>query len=241
MAVATPELEREKLDKIHNERIREIYAKLIMPETKMSDLKSVEPVQQAPVQDNHEVYVPARETVQEYVPVQQVAQTVAPSQPESRFVEDARTDAEIFRADSAINRKVSFVQAEAQPVVVAQPVEEENEDLRPTSTTMQYTAENKSVNAEGTLENAPVKHRLSLTKRDKIVIAVVVSIIVTLFALIIINSAIISNLNSDLSSLQTSLNSASGAYERVTSEIADYESNFDEMLRALAESLGMIK
>lgn len=244
MAVATPVLEKkieetqeearynttQLEDEIHNSRISEIYAKLIKPETKLSDLRPAAPVHQA-----------SEQYTQEDEPVQQVYEAVAPAQPETRFVEGARTDAEIFRADSAINRKVTFVQAET--VAVAQQVvsEEENEDLKPTRTTMQYTVENKEADADGTIVNASAQNRISLTKRDKVVIAVVISIIVALFALIIINSVIISGLNSDLSSLQASLNSARGTYERVTSEIADYESNFDETLKALAESLGMVR
>ena len=244
MAVATPVLERRKEetqeevrysykssnveDEIHNSRIRNIYKQLINPETKMSDLRSATPTQQAPEQ-----------VVQASAPAQQVVETIAPS----RFVEGARTDADLFRADSAINRRVTFAQTEANPVMAVQQVvsEEENEDSMPTRTTMQYTAENRESDVEGTLVNKSVEKHLRLTKRDKVVIAVVVSIIVALFALIIINSVIISGLNSDLSSLQTSLNSARGTYESVTGEIAEYQSNFDETLRALAESLGMIR
>lgn len=248
MAVATPVLERriedtqEEVrysynsrqidDEIHNSRIRDIYQQLINPETKMSDFRPAAPAQQAPEQ-----------FVQAATPVQQVAQVAAPMQTETRFVEGARTDSELFRADSAINRKVTFVQEEAQPVVNVQQtvIEEENEDLMPTRTTMQYNAENKETDAEGTVVNASAKKRIQLTKRDKIVVAVVVAVIVALFALIIVNSAIISNVNNDLSTLQTSLKAARGTYEQVSNELADYESNFDETLRALAESLGMVR
>lgn len=244
MAIATPVLERkieetqEEVrysykssnveDEIHNSRIRNIYKQLINPETKMSDLRSATPTQQAPEQ-----------VVQASAPAQQAIEATAPA----RFVEGARTDAEIFRADSAINRRVTFAQTEADPVIAVQQIvsEEENEDSMPTRTTMQYNAVNKESDVEGTLVNKSAEKHLRLTKRDKVVIAVVVSIIVALFALIIINSVIISGLNSDLSSLQTSLNSARGTYESVTGEIADYQNNFDETLRALAESLGMIR
>lgn len=249
MAIATPVLERLKEatqkevrssykqgnveDELHNSRIRNAYQQLINPETKLSDLRSATPVQQAPEQ-----------VVQAYAPAQQVIEPVAPVQPEIRFVEGARTDADLFRADSAINRRVTFVQTEANPVMAVQQSasEEENEDSMPTVTTMQYNAVNKESDIEGMLVNrSEEKQHIRLTKRDKVVIAVVVSIIVALFALIIVNSVIISGLNSDLGSLQTSLNSARGTYESVMGEIAEYQSNFDETLRALAESLGMIR
>ena len=237
MAVATPVLERkientqEEVrysynsghieDEVHNSKIKDIFQQIMNPETKMSDLRTAAPVQQDP---------------------QQVVQAPASVRAETRFVEGARTNAELFRADSIINRKSTSVQEEMnQEVATIAVSEEENEDLMPTRTTMQYTAENKDMDADGTIVNKSAEKHIQLTKRDKIVIAVVVSIIVALFALIIVNSVIISNLNSDLSSLQTSLNSARGAYESVTGEIADYESNFDETLRALAESLGMVR
>lgn len=247
MAGATPVLERiteetqeevmnvapvQTEDEIHNSKISEIYAKLVNPETKLSDLKPAEPVKQAPVQA-----VLVAEPV-----VQQVAQPVVFAEPESRFVDSARTGASIFRADSPINNKAAVVEVEAQPVVAVAQVatEEETEDQRPTITTMQFVAENKAKEADGIVTNASTK-RVSLTKHDKVVIAVVVSIIVALLALIIINSAIISGLNKDLNSLQSDLQIARNAYERVSNEISDYESNFDETLRALAESLGMVK
>ena len=237
MAVATPVLERKientqeevrysynsghMEDEVHNSKIKDIFQQIMNPETKMSDLRTAAPVQQDP---------------------QQVVQAPAPVRAEARFVEGARTNAELFRADSIINRQATSVQEEVASVVATIAVsDEENEDLMPTRTTMQYNAENKDMDAEGTVVNKSAEKHIHFTKRDKIAIAVVVSIIVALFALIIVNSIIISNLNSDLSTLQTSLNSARGAYESVTSEIADYESNFDETLRALAESLGMVR
>lgn len=238
MAVATPELEmriegtqeevrRESVpqtyDEIHNARISDIFAKIMRSDTKMSDFRASMPVQQAPEQE--------------------VNMVVTPVQPEARFVEGARTDAQIFRADSAINRRVTIIQAEEQPEVIASAAvtEEENEYSMPTRTTMQYTTENKEADEAGTVVNASAEKRIRLAKRDKIIIAVVVSIIVALFALIIINSVLISGLNNDLSSLQTSLKNARSAYDHVTNEITDYKSNFGETLRALAERLGMIK
>lgn len=237
MAVATPVLERtQQADELHNSLIRERYAKLINPETKLSDLRpqAAAPVQEAAVVD----YATA-----EPAPVMEQA-PVAYVQEKPYLVENARADADIFRADSAINRKVTVVQPMVQPQATAQieTVEEENEDLRPTSTTMQFTTQAKSdAFEEGKIENTSAGKRISLSKRDKIAIAVVVAVIVALFALIIINSAIISGLNNDLSSLQSSLISAKMAYAGVSQDVADYNANLSETLKHLAESLGMVK
>lgn len=242
MAVATPVLERtQQADELHNSLIRERYAKLINPETKLSDLKpqSAAPVQEAAAVD----YATAEFVAAEPAPVMEQA-PVAYVQEKPYLVENARADADIFRADSAINRKVTVVQPQAQPQATAQieTVEEENEDLRPTSTTMQFTTQAKSTAyEEGKIENTSAEKRISLSKRDKIAIAVVVAVIVALFALIIINSAIISGLNNDLSSLQSSLISAKMAYAGVSQDVADYNANLSETVRHLAESLGMVK
>lgn len=238
MAVATPVLERtQQADELHNSLIRERYAKLINPETKLSDLRpqSAAPVQEAAAVD----YATAEFVAAEPAPAMEQA-PVAYVQEKPYLVENARADADIFRADSAINRKVTVVQPQATAQI--ETVEEENEDLRPTSTTMQFTTQAKSTAyEEGKIENTSAEKRISLSKRDKIAIAVVVAVIVALFALIIINSAIISGLNNDLSSLQSSLISAKMAYAGVSQDVADYNANLSETVRHLAESLGMVK
>lgn len=248
MAVATPFLERTTEetkeivrnayvipteDEVHNSRINDIYQKLINPETKMSDMRAVvSTVEAAPVQDAALV---------EAVTLAQLAEQADTQQ--SRLVDSARTDSALFRADSAINKKAAVAEPEVQvhTLVENNSIEVESEDSVPTRTTMQYSAEAMKEDAEGTITNKAAEKRLNLTKRDKVAIAVVVSVIVALFALIIINSVLISGLNSDLSTLKSSLDTVRGAYYGVTGEIADYEANFEATLKALADSLGMIK
>ena len=240
MAVATPILEKrieetqeksvygyssiEIADKIHNSRISERFKQIMNADNTMSDLKSsvAQPVQSAPV------------ALESY-------QAAAPVQNEIYQVEGARTSADLFRADSAINRKVSFAQTEDQPIMVAQQiVEEENEDLVPTRTTMQYISANQKADEEGAIANS-AKKRINLSKRDKIIIGAVIAVIVALFTLIIVNAAIISGASRDLGNLQSSLNEARESYESVNQDIADFESNFDEWLAKGAEANDMVK
>lgn len=240
MAVATPILERRKEetqeeveytytcnqteDEIHNSKIREIYARLIKPETTMSDLKS------APAEPEHAEFV-------NFEP----AQLDVPVQNEVYQVEGARTSAELFRADSAINRKVTFAEVETQPVAAVQLSEEENEDLVPTRTTMQYTSANKTVDEVGSIATQSSKKRMILSKRDKAIIAAVISVIVALLTLIIVNSAIISSVNRDISTLQSSLEEARSSYEYVSEELAQEEANFESRLEEYARQNGMTK
>lgn len=242
MAVATPILERKTEEKeertdtygytsrmtedeLHNSKISDIYARLINPESKLSDFKPAE-VRDVPVQEA----TPAQNYFAQQAPDEQVY-----------LVENARADADIFRADSAINRRVDEAAVQAEPVMQSADCEEENEDLLPSRTTMQYSSEAKKSTEEGTISNRGAAKRISLSKRDKIIIAVVVSVIIALFVLIIVNSAIISSVNSDLDSLQGSLSTARSSYESVLDDVTEYEANFDETLKALAENYGMVR
>lgn len=243
MAVATPILERKteereekherydyssKMteDEIHNSRISDIYARLINPESKISDFKPAETEEQPPVQN----VAP----VQTFAVRQEAAKEVY-------LVQNARADADIFRADSAVNKKSEAVEVQAAPVMQVTVSDEENEDLLPSPTTMQYSSEAKKELDEGIILNKSAEKHVSLSKRDKIVIAVVVSVIVALFVLIIVNSVIISTVNSDLGTLEVSLNSARGSYESVVNEVTEYEQNFDSMLQNLADGYGMVR
>lgn len=248
MAYATPVLERNEVteerkfnntpcmtDEEHNMRIKKNYAMLINPEMRLDDVlgRSVEEIKPA-----------ASAEVAPSVSVTPVIASVpaAPSIIERPYrVENARADSPLFRADNPINQRILNVQkqvAEAQPSVE----EEENEDLRPTPATIQYkTTGVKSAVEEGKIVNFGAEKRTSLTKKEKIIIAVVVSVIVALFALIIINSAIISGLNSDISSLQSSLTEVRVTYSSVNEQVSGFANNLVETVRVFAEMNGMIK
>ena len=63
--------------------------------------------------------------------------------------------------------------------------------------------------------------KLNITKRDKIIIGVIVGLIVAVFALIIVNSAIISNLNTEISVLEGMAESARTAFENVSAQLSE--------------------
>lgn len=232
MAVATPVLEREinkqetygreyrenfmTADERHNLRISENYAKLINPETTMRDIKS------APVNRVEETYEAPAEVKEE----------------KPYLVENARADADIFRAESAVNRPI-----ETAAAVQVETDEEENEDLRPTQTTIQYkTAGVKKNVSEGKISTKDNASRSMLSKKDKIIIAVALTIIVALFILIIVNSAVISNLNRDVSSLQENLNTAQNEYAQSLAEKQTYleEDNLYQVVSDFAYQNGMV-
>lgn len=236
MSVASPVLERKigteeesdykkeinggsvmSADEKHNSQISSNYAKLINPEYSLKDIIKREA---EPVQTKEPLFMTVRREANHEKPY---------------LVENARATSDIFRADSAVNKK-----AETKITVAATAAEEEeNEDLRPTKTTIQYRTEGVKHDAEeGKIENVSSKKRLS--KKEKLIIAAVVSVIVALFVLIIINSAIISGVSNDLSYLQTSLDSAKQNYTQVVAEKQQYLERLQETVYEFATANGMI-
>ncbi|MGN0818308.1 MAG: hypothetical protein ACI4L9_04995 [Candidatus Coproplasma sp.] len=232
MAVATPLLEREKnqsaevrttysplmsADELHNSKIKENYRRLVDPDFYLNEDRGGS-AEQA-VSQPAVVSAPAYNRIEE---------VVRPAEP--YLVRNARADAEIFRADSAVNQRSAVVTASSDAE------EEESEDLRPTQTTIQYRTVGES-NATRTETRMQAKERI-LGKREKIIIATFVSVVLALFVLVIVNSVIISNLNGDLSSIQQGIDTARGALAGVNAEISALVS--PDNIAQFAQSHGLV-
>ncbi len=205
MAVDTPELERitveeEKsysvpsrmeilAEEEHNARIKDNYARLINPQYKIEDV-----FKRAEEKSSAAVIAPARE-----------------QQPYR--VENARANSEIFRADSAINAQRMQTELNAAVSVYA---EEDNEDLRPTPTTIQYQTIGVKKEESAT---AAKRSAFVIGKREKIIIAVFVAVVVALVTLVLVNASIISNLNAEIAKVQDSITAVSGAIKGLNSSV----------------------
>ncbi len=213
MAADTPVLERTANEKVparsfatdyaseqaHNARIKDNYARLINPNNSLEDVfKSEEAAMtrtESAVMEDERVESP-------------VAQQPA------YFVRNARADADIFRAASPVNA----VSAQAQPAVNT--YVEEDEDLRPTSTTIQYqTMDEAEENTR--VYSVSESKRTILGKKEKTIIAVFVAIVVALLTLVIINSAVIASLNDEIAAVQNNIDTVRGAIAGVNSSISD--------------------
>lgn len=221
-------------DAMHNAMIGPIYRWLVNP-----DNSGPNPFKQDAT--NNEAAYTQQPAPAETAYTQPVTENTEVREQGITLIQNARADSYIFRSDSFVNQRSSEdVKSEAS--VMQDSDEEENEDLRPTSTTIQYKTESMKMNeAEGTITNQTAGKRISLSKRDKVVIAVVVAVIVALFVLIIVNSAIISGLNSELGTLQTSLSAAKANYSDMQGQVADYEKYLEETVKNLAQNMGMIR
>lgn len=260
-------------DERHNARMRDNLARLLNPENKIKDVVAsidadgsqvikAEPVREQAMQQTTyaqpaQAYAPAAQPAQQTYGQHTYAQ---PAQQPAYMVRGARADADIFRADSPVNamhattmyastpaEAYAAAKAQAAAISAAQPrVEEENEDLRPTPTTIQYQTIGANgvaisdsaarVMQEGEISRPAerAEKRLSLSKRDKIVMGVIIGLILAVFVLIIVNSAVISNLSADITYLEGQYEAARAAYETASAELNELTS-FENVYKVALE------
>lgn len=266
-------------DELHNARMKDNLARLLNPENKIKDVVAsidadgTQVIQAAPeavqapersvapsvvygadgiiARPASAVQTPAAESPA-YAPAHSAAQPVY-------VVKNARANADIFRADSPVNRPAqayaatpaqAYEAARAMAAANAAPAteEEENEDLRPTPTTIQY----QTIGADGTviinsaartMQEGEVARpaereepaRISLTKRDKVIIGVIVSLILAVFVLIIVNSAIISGLNSEIAAYEGMVSDVQSQYAAVAEDLEELTS-YDNIYNVAIEN-----
>lgn len=206
-------------DECHNSQISTKYKTLINPDATANDVLGRAPVVQR----------------QAEMPVAHIAPVAPVREQKPQLVEHARADSDLFRADSAINRRHETVPVQAE--------EEDNEDLRPTKTTIQYQTEGVSkVIFDDKISNKKSK-LTKLSKRDIIIIAVTALIVVALFVLVIVNSAVLSNLNNDVDYLKSDLAIAQENYAEAVQAKEDYleDGNLIDVVNDFAHLKGMQK
>ena len=191
-------------------------------------------IAQAPARQAEYVQPVTVRPVVEQPVVQQPAMVQAEQPAQPYLVTNARADAEIFRADSPVNQR--FVNPAQAPVVID---EEENEDLRPTMTTIQYKNMTESEKREVRAIAAEQRNKRVLSGRDKAIIATFISVVVALFVLVIVNSAVIAGLNSELSIIENNINTVSWALDNVNAQIDSITSLENIALYAQANGLVM--
>lgn len=228
-------------DEIHNARIKDNWAKLISPDAKVSDIinKPEQNAQAASAPATNASYImPTQQilnTQRVNNNVQQANDARQTNDSQPYLVQNARATADIFRADSAINiARRSATLNSVSDAANAEFEEEENENLRPTSTTIQY----KTLDKYEKQTKAVKIETASLSKKEKITIASFIGIVVLLFALIIVNAVIISGLNAEVGMLENNLEAAQNIFQIISAEVA--EVNSVENIIGYATENGMI-
>ena len=105
---------------------------------------------------------------------------------------------------------------EQAPAYEENPYAEENEDLTPTATTIQYRtdlyAEERPAAAEG-------KKRFAMTAKGKLLMAVYAVVVAVVLALIIINTSVLRTLDDSVAAREAELNAALARAEQVANDI----------------------
>ena len=240
-----------------NSKIPENYQKLINPDYHSAEDfgDGMRAEEQQPVYASQEEYAMATlypERAQEQ-PVQQVAaQPVqAQAQQAAPSFEHHRVTADLFRADSAINAKTAYAEPaapafeeqapafaeapayEAQQAPAYEPYEEENADLTPTATTIQYRTELYRDEQQSAVE----EKKGALTAKGKLLMAIYAIVVVVVLALIIVNTSVLKTLDGEMAAREAQLSEAVARYESLQSDIEVAKSK--DTIRNWGESHGM--
>ena len=113
-----------------------------------------------------------------------------------------------------------------------------DEDIRPTSTTMQF-GDDADTDIRNEVKTGATEQTktFGLSKKGKVIIALYSVVVALIFALIIVNSAVLSSLRSDIAAKEAQLSAITNEYQLSESRLQELENQVAEK----AEELGMIK
>lgn len=144
---------------------------------------------------------------------------------------------EYFRRGEAAQRPVAPEIKES----VAAPRVEEDEDLRPSATTMQFESaeENDLYEDLDYKRESKAEENFRISSKGKMLIAIYSAVVILILSLIIINARMLKSLDGSLSTRNQRVNELQKTYERVNGEYSDAMS--DEAIDAWAKEHGMQK
>lgn len=113
------------------------------------------------------------------------------------------------------------------------------EDIRPTSTTMQFGEDIDVIREEMSKSKEDEEHSYRLNNKGRVVLALYAVVVSVIMALIIINTGVLSNLSEETASRSAELNEAMNRHVEIQTEIEHMSS--DEYIKGKANEMGMIK
>lgn len=113
------------------------------------------------------------------------------------------------------------------------------EDIRPTSTTMQFGEDIDSIREEMNMTKQKEEHTYRLNNKGKVVVVLYSLIVAVVMALIVLNTGVLSNLSNESALRSAELNEAMTKYTQIQTEI-DYMSS-EEYIGGKALEIGMEK
>ena len=116
--------------------------------------------------------------------------------------------------------------------------EEENEDLAPTATTIQYRTEQRAREDKRTVVEEKRGH--AMTTQGKLLMAIYAVVVVVILALIIINSSVLRNLDASIAENRAALFAATEQAQQLQDEIDNLTSP-DSIIERAESELGMVR
>lgn len=157
---------------------------------------------------------------------------------ESQYAKDATNLEKILGMhEDADDSKI----IDAEKLNTKAPLNGEDEDLVPSSTTMQFESyDDNDIYEEVHLKNeTDLQKKYKINTKGKVLIAVYALVVATILSLIVINSRMLKSLDSSISGYANQVTELTEEYAKVNEEL-DYVKS-DDVIIEKAEAFGMVK
>lgn len=155
---------------------------------------------------------------------------------ERQYAKDATNLDKILDLQNADDTKILGEKVREQA-----PVKEANENLMPSSTTMQFESyeENDIYEEVRPRNETDLQKKYKINTKGKVLIAVYALVVATILSLIVINSRMLKSLDTSISGYANRVTELTQEYAKVTEEL-DYVKS-DAVIAEKAENFGMVK
>ena len=259
-AEADPVTEEQRAQSF-NSQIAENYQKLMDPSlhsaAEIMGLEEPVAEEEPRVYDTPEAYARAMLYPDREQPIAMPARRIMDTQPEYRPQPAVNVQPAMAAPVLAPEREVYTAPAYAEPAYAqpqlsvqetyavpeyadeaAEAYDEENEDLAPTATTIQYRTEQRAREDKRTVVEEKRGH--AMTTQGKLLMAIYAVVVVVILALIIINTSVLRNLDASIAENRAALFAATEQAQQLQDEI-DYLTSAESIIDRAESELGMIR
>lgn len=259
-AEADPVTEEQRAQSF-NSQIAENYQKLMDPSlhsaAEIMGLEEPVAEEEPRVYDTPEAYARAMLYPDREQPIAMPARRIMDTQPEYRPQPAVNVQPAMAAPVLAPEREVYTAPAYAEPAYAqpqlsvqetyavpeyadeaAEAYDEENEDLAPTATTIQYRTEQRAREDRRTVVEEKRGH--AMTTQGKLLMAIYAVVVVVILALIIINTSVLRNLDASIAENRAALFAATEQAQQLQDEI-DYLTSAESIIDRAESELGMTR
>ena len=259
-AEADPVTEEQRAQSF-NSQIAENYQKLMDPSlhsaAEIMGLEEPVAEEEPRVYETPEAYARAMLYPDREQPIAMPARRIMDTQPEYRPQPAVNVQPAMAAPVLAPEREVYTAPAYAEPAYAqpqlsvqetyavpeyadeaAEAYDEENEDLAPTATTIQYRTEQRAREDKRTVVEEKRGH--AMTTQGKLLMAIYAVVVVVILALIIINTSVLRNLDASIAENRATLFAATEQVQQLQDEINELTSA-DSIIDRAESELGMIR